>query len=479
MHSPNSTPLEPELLDLPRVEDIDNLKPKVVPVHELHTQNTFFTPEQLENDPEARELEQVFSHAKAPSIEIKSSQFDQPFYTIDDLGNKIPSIHAMTTFNEFGVNEEGQTVSQVLEQEQEAKDDFDEFAERFMDIQTRMQRLKTEQKELELEFKDRGLEVGLFKKAIKWRQKYQNQTQEERWIEGVMRQWALGSNTLTNALQKLEQAQEETKDVGRDKEARQQTLLGNMTKKFDARYERDKQTGRGHLDNEIEQQAIFASFGAPRATEEFIKLEESKCIRDKRREAGLPDLAMHSNELQPANRAQHKEVFGEDFHKRREAFEAKKREERLFDPEAREREWRLDYEPTDVPVTFDFDELVKHGLNQVKKLEDSAFIIKQARKGLLPLPEADWVKKFDGLSKEQLDQLIKLGARAEDYLENKIVCDQLYLPDYDDRRNDWDTPAMKIARWNRLVRVEKLDGDLIEYDPRRDFMQVKELPEDI
>ena len=67
----------------------------------------------------------------------------------------------MTTFNEFGVNEEGQTVSQVLEQEREAKQSFDEFAERWMNIQTRMQQLKTEQKELELEFKDQGLEVGL------------------------------------------------------------------------------------------------------------------------------------------------------------------------------------------------------------------------------------------------------------------------------------------------------------------------------
>lgn len=458
----------------------DELKPQIVPVHELHTKNTFFSEEQLAKDPEARELEDlVFSHAKAPSIEINSSQFDQPFYTIDDLGNKIPSQHVMTTFNEFGVNEDGQTVSQVLEQEREAKAAFDEFAERWMDIQTRMQQLKTEQKELELEFKDQGLEVGLFKKAIKWRQKYQKQTQEDRWIEGVMRQWALGSSKLGDAIIKLEQAQEITKEVGKDREQRQQTLLGNMTKKFDARYEHDKVTGRGHLDNMIEQQAVFASFGAPHAEEEFIKLEESKRVRDIRRAAGLPDLAMHSNEIQPANRAQHKEVFGEEFHKRREAFEAKKREDELFDPTLKEKQWHLDYEPTDVPVTFDFDELVKHGLNQVKRLEDSAYIIKQARKGLLPLPDANWVKKFDNLSKEQVDQLIKLGARAEDYLENKIICDQIYLPDTDERRNDWDTPAMKIARWNRLVRLEKLEGDPIEYDPKRDFLQIKELPEDI
>ena len=164
-------------LDLPNVKDPELLKPKVVPVHELHTKNTFFSEEQLAKDPEARELEDlVFTHGKAPSIEINSSQFDQPFYTIDDLGNKIPSQHAMTTFNEFGVNEEGQTVSQVLEQEREAKASFDEFAERWMNIQTRMQQLKTEQKELELEFKDQGFEVGLFKKAIKWRQQYQKKT---------------------------------------------------------------------------------------------------------------------------------------------------------------------------------------------------------------------------------------------------------------------------------------------------------------
>ena len=144
-----------------------------------------------------------------------------------------------------------------------------------------------------------------------------------------MRQWALGSSKLTEALEKLERAQEETKEVGKDREQRQQTLLNNMTKKFDARYEHDKQTGRGHLDNMIEQQAVFASFGAPRAEEEFIKLEEQKKIRDARRKAGLEDLAMFSNELQPANRAQHKEVFGEEFHKRREEFEAKRREEEI------------------------------------------------------------------------------------------------------------------------------------------------------
>lgn len=467
-------------LDLPNVKDPELLKPKVVPVHDLHTKNTFFSEEQLAKDPEARELEDlVFTHGKAPSVEINSSQFDQPFYTIDDLGNKIPSQHAMTTFNEFGVNEEGQTVSQVLEQEREAKQSFDEFAERWMNIQTRMQQLKTEQKELELEFKDQGLEVGLFKKAIKWRQQYQKKTQEDRWVEGVMRQWALGSSKLTEALEKLERAQEETKEVGKDREQRQQTLLNNMTKKFDARYEHDKQTGRGHLDNMIEQQAVFASFGAPRAEEEFIKLEEQKKIRDARRKAGLEDLAMFSNELQPANRAQHKEVFGEEFHKRREEFEAKRRENELFDPTLKEQQWHLDYEPTDVPVTFDFDELVKHGLNQVKKMEDAAFIVKQARKGLLPLPDANWVKKFDNLTKPQIDELIKLGARAEDYLENKIVCDQLYLPDTDDRRNDWMTPAMRIARWNRLVRLEKIDGDEITYDPVRDFLQVKEIPDDV
>lgn len=457
-----------------------DFKPKVVPVHELHTHNTFFTEEQLQNDPEARELEDlVFAHGKAPSTNIDSSLLKTPMTIIDEFGNVTPSKHAMTTFNEFGVNEQGQTISQVLEQEQEARMDFDEYSERYLNLQTQIQKIKSDIKALDLEYKDRGCEVGQFKKAIKWVEKYNKQTQDERWIEGVMRQWALSSKPLQAALAKLDDAKEETKEIGRDKEARQRDVLDNMKTKYDRRYERDKQTNRGHLDNLIEQQAVFASFGVDRAEQEFIKLEESKKIRDARRAEGLPDLALHSNELQPANRAQFTEVFDAEFHKRREEFEAKKREEKLFDPEAKEREWQLDYEPTDVPVTFDFDELKKHGLNQAKKLQDSALLVRNYREGKGSLPGSNWVKKFENLTDEQLTDLIKLGARAEDYWDNKVVCDQLYLPNSDERREHWDSPSMRIARYNRLVRTGMIPGEVIEFNPKLDIAQAQTLPEGI
>ena len=457
-----------------------NFKPNTVPVHQLHTENTFFSKEDLENDPEARELEeQVFAHGRAPKYEFHSSQFDQPFQQVDDFGKPIPSMHAISTFNEFGVNEEGQTISQVLEQEREAKAEFDDYAKRYMELQVEMEHLKADLKQLDVDFKDKGLQVALFKKAIKWRIQLEKKTEEERWADGVMRHWALGSRVLTESVNALEVAKEATKEIGRDKEERQRKVLSSMKEKYDARYAEDAKTGRGAIDNDIEKQAVFASFGAPGAEEEFIKLEESKKIRDARRAKGFKDLAMHSNELQPANRAQFKDVFNDEFHARREEFERQKREDEIFDPSLKESQWHLDYEPTDVPVEYDYKEVAKHGINQAKKMQNCAYEIKEFRKGHITLPEANWVDKFVDLTDAQLDQLIMTGAKAEDYLDNKLVCDQVYLPGSDERRMDYDSDAMRIARWNRLVRTGRLDGEIIEYDPIKEFAQAKDLPPEL
>lgn len=458
------------------------IKPHVIPVHELHTKNTYFSEEQLANDPEARELEDtLFNHGKPPETEnLNSSQFDEPFQLIDDFGKPMHMHNSITTFNEFGVNEQGLTVTQVKEREREYQADYNEYGRRYMELLKDMQKVKNDLKALDLEFKDRGIEVKHFKNSIKWLERYNNQTEEERWGEAVLRRWALGSKEIREGMEQLQALKDEGKEIGKDKEARHNAVLNNMKTKYQARYEHDKATGRGALDSEIEVAAYLASFGAKRAEDEFIKLEESKKVRDARREAGMWDLAMHSNEIQPANHAQHKDVFNEEFHKRREAYEAEKRAEKIFDPEgAREREWKLDYTPTDVPVTLDFDEIVKHGLSQVKKAHDCAVIIKKARAGKVDFPTNNWVKKYQDVDDATLDRLIMVSAKAEDYLENKLICDQVYLSVDDIRRNDWNEPAMRIARYNRLVRMKKIPGEYIEYIPVTEVAQARGLPEDI
>lgn len=455
-----------------------------IPVHQSHKDTTFFSKEQLEIDPEAKELEEtVFNHAKAPKYEPGNVIFEssEVFQIVDDFGNKIPSLHRMTVFNEFGVNEEGQTVAQVREKELEAKRAFEEYTDRHINIQVQMQKLKTDLKALDIEFGDQGLDVKMFKKMLKWTQDFKSKTEEQIWYESTVRQWALGSKRVLEAIEKLQVAKEETKDVGRDKEARQQALINNMTKTFDERWKRDESYNRGALESELDQAAFLATLGSPRAEEDLIKLEESKKIRDARRSAGLEDLAFHSNELRPANPAQFDKVFDEEFHKRRNASEMKKREEKIFNPKTLEEENLLDYTPTNVPATMDFDELVKHGYDQVRKMQDYALLTLMHNKdpNKYQIPDGSGFEKFNKLSNDELTQMIKLAARAEDFLENKRICDQVYLSEMDTRRDDWDSPAMKIARYNRLVRIGALEGYPVDYDPRRDFLQVKELPEGI
>lgn len=460
------------------VEDVlsDDFKPNVVKVHEMHTNNNYFSDDVLANDAEARELEEtLFAHGRESTSNIQSSQFDNRFFIIDDYGNKVPSKNALTTFNEYGVNEDGQTISQVLEEEQESKDMFDEYAERYIQIQTEMQRLKTEMKALDIEFKDRGIIVSTFKNAIKWFRKYRKQTPEERWGEGVLRQWAAGSKALNNALLKLESEEEITKDVGKDKEARQQTLIDNMKSKYDKRWERDRENNRGFLDNEIERAAVFASYGVNRADDNFVKLEESKKIREARRSAGLEDLAMHSNEIRPANHGQFGEVFDADFHERRKAFEAKQRENGIFGGEKDVEHINIE----SVPVIFDYLELAKQGRPQVRRSHDYAALEKKARLGIAERKNDDHSKKFAEMTSEELDKFIMISAKAEDFLDNKVICDQVYLSENDPRREDYNTPAMRIARWNYLVNTKKIEGDTIEYDPRLETSQVKQLPQEV
>lgn len=459
------------------VQDVlsDDFKPRTVPVHESHTK-TYFSEKQLRDDPEAREIEAMLTHGKPPSVDVDSSLLKQAFYSVDEYGNKIPSVHAIDVFNEYGVNEQGMTVSQVLQSEKEAKSDFDDYSARYVYLLTEIQRVKTLQKELDIEFKDKGCDTSKFKNTVKRAQKYKTQTDEDRWVDGVLLNWALTSTKLADALNLLEIAKQETKDVGKDKEARNEIMMRNVEDRYKKRYEQDKVERRGALDNEIERQAKFASLGVDSAEDQFIRLEESKKIREERRYHGLPDLAMHSNELQPANPAQHGDVFNEEFHKRREEFERKKREERLFDPKAREKEWQLDYTPTDVPDFVDFEELAKHGIHQARRMQDCAFMVIKAREQGIPLPDEKWVQKFKDMEDQQLRQLIMQGANVEDYLDNKIICDQVYLPADDPRRDDWMTPDMIIARYNRLQRIGKIKGDYIEFDVNKALGQVRLVP---
>lgn len=456
---------------------MEEIKPKVVPIHDSHKDVTFFSEEQLKEDEEARELEETFvAKPKPREYGHDSSILNAEFTIMDDFGNKIPSMHAVTTFNEYGVNEYGQTVTQVMEEEREAKDAFDEFAKRYFQIQTDIQKLKTEQKALELEYKDLGLDVKTFKSAIQWQMKNAKKTEEEKWYEGVARQWAAGSKAVIEGIQKLEMEKEETKNVGRDKEARQQTLLDNMTKKFDKRYDNDLVTKRGHLDNQIEQAAINATYGVHRGEEEFIKLEEQKKIRDARRAAGFGDLAIHDNSLVPANHREFHNVYGEDYQKRRAEHEAKQREAEVFGNA--KSQWDLGYQPIDCPLTDDFNELIKHGKQQCIRLQDCAWMWKQHLENGSPLPDEEWVTRFKDnyIDVPIAEELIKLAARAEDYWDVKRVCDEMFLSEIDPRRDEYDSPAMKIARYNRLVTTKRIPGEVVSYDPRYEKDISKKIP---
>lgn len=453
---------------------MEEIKPNVVKIHPQHEGVTFFDEEQLKNDEEARELEAaIIAKAKPRQYDSESSILDVSFTIVDDFGNKIPSMHALTTFNEYGVNEFGQTATQVLEEEREAKSAFDEFAMRWLTIEIQMQKLKTDRKALELEFKDMGLDVKAFKAAIKWQHKNAKKTEEEKWYEGVTRQWASGSKAVVDGLERLELAIEETKEVGKDREERHHTLMGNISKRYNLRYDDDAKTGRGHLDNQIEQAAINATFGVHRGEEEFIKLEESKKIREARRNSGYGDLAIHDNNLIPANHREFSKVYGDEYRQRKAEFEEKQREREIF--EGRKNPWKDEYEAIDCPLTDDFNELIKHGANQARRLQDCAWIWKQHLDHGGDLPNEEWVERFrkNEVTSEMAIELIKLGAKAEDYLDVKQVCDEMFLSEIDPRRDEWDSPAMKIYRHNRLARTKRIPDTMIEYDPKTEKDLVK------
>lgn len=472
--------------DIPlTVEEAENipaeeLKPKVVKIHDKHKDQTFFDKDQLMVDAEARELEDtVFTHPKPPEYEHKDPTEDHQFYVVDDFGRKVPSRHVGTVFNEFGVNADGQTIAQVLEEERHAKLAFEEYAKRHLYIQREMQKLKNEQKALDIEFKDQGLEVKQFKNAIKWAIKDRQKTEDEKWFENVTRGWVQGSKVVAESIDSLELEKEIGKDIGRDKETRQMNTIQGLTKKFENRNEWDAETQRGHVDNLLEDMQILATIGSKNAEDELIRLEESKNIREKRLAAGVKPLAIHDNSIRPANREQAKEVFGEEFKKRRDAHLQQQREDKVFDPDYNEKQWQLDYEPTDVPVTSDFDELKNHPAEQVKKTIDAAHQYRLYLDNLADKPEGNWVKEFEGMDQSDCYEMIKNAARVEDYLETKVACNEIYLPEDDARREDWDAPGMKIARHNRLVRTKKIPGNIIDYEPLIEDKQVTQVAEGI
>lgn len=446
----------------------DDFKTKVVKVHQNNKETTFFDKDQLEKDPEAREMEKYFSHAKEPQLGYRSNWVDDQFYTTDEQGNRVPSIYSHTNLNEYGVNENGKTKTQLLEEEQEARSAFEEYSVRYADIQTRMQRLKTEQKELDIEFKDLGLDVSAFKRAIKWQMQNRDKTEEQKWYEGVTRSWAQSSQRLHKALDVLVQAKDETKEAGSDKEARRNKYLQNTKNRYEKRYDRDEQTGRVFIDNQIERNSVLATYGIPRAEEELIKLDESKKVQMARKRVGAEPLAIHDNNIRPANIRQKQKVFGDEYIKRLEEKKRQEAEDNVFNPLTPDEKWGLDYTPTDVPVEFDYQELAKHGIYQVQRQQDCAHLARKLLDGeqIPDKAKGKWLEKFKNFTKDELYKLIKVSAKAEDYLELKQACDDILLKPDDKRRDEFEQTPMRVARFNRLVRTGKLPGNVINYDPQ-------------
>lgn len=461
----------------------EDFEVKRTDLHENQKNITYFSEEQLRKDPEAKEIEEkLFDNAKpAEHGTYLNGATEVAFYEIDDFGNKIPSMHGMNKFNSFGVNEYGQTFKQAKEEEGEAKEAFTQYSVRRMNLEKKLLELKMEFKDLEMEFKDQGFEVKIWNRTLAWLKKQKDTDPTELFLENVCRAWAIGTKEVLDAYENVKLTREDLKNIGKDKEARRDRQLDNLKQRMDRRYDRDAELGRLAIDNHIEKMAQLASDGVPRAEEDLIRFEESKEIANIRKANNARALAYHDRDIRPTNPREFQRVYGDEYQARLKEKQEQDRLDAILNPKSEDEKWSLDYKPTDVPVTFDFDELVKHGKNQVRKLSDRAHMFRKQMDGMGEIPEkyrGKWEEKFEDLSREQIYRLIALAAKAEDYLECQEICDDVLLKPDDPRRDDWNTHAMRIARWNRLVRVHKITGSTIKYDPQKhdDKAYVFEIP---